>query len=146
MGTNIQHALGRYSRYYDSLRIDTVENLRELVTADVHFRDSFNDIHGVEPMIRVTRAMFDDLGDLRFRILDTLAHDKVGFMRWELSCKPKRLHSSGLWISEGVSRLSFTDQGLVCEHLDYWDSGELYQRIPLLGCFVRALKKRLELR
>ena len=43
-----------------------------------------------------------------------------------------------------MSRVKFTPEGLVTQHHDYWDpTGQLYEKLPLLGRLFRALRIRL---
>ncbi|MFW6322186.1 MAG: hypothetical protein ACOC02_01025, partial [Guyparkeria sp.] len=45
---------------------------------------------------------------------------------------------------EGMSELVLGADGLVVEHVDYWDpAGQLYERVPLLGWLMRRIRHRL---
>ncbi len=52
--------------------------------------------------------------------------------------------NSGVNVIEGVSRIEFSAEGLVTEHIDYWDPVEyIYQKLPVIGSLFRWLKLRL---
>jgi len=45
----------------------------------------------------------------------------------------------------GSSHLRFNSDGLVEYHRDYWDaSEELYEKLPVIGFVLKALKKRAQ--
>jgi len=79
----------------------------------------------------------------RFEILEQAASGSTGFVRWRFRFAPRGRLTAALEI-EGVSRVLFADDGRVVEHVDYWDPVEgLYDRVPLLGGALRAIRKRL---
>jgi len=44
-------------------------------------------------------------------------------------------------VINGGSHLMFSREGLVNYHRDYWDAAEeLYEKIPILGWFLRRIK------
>ena len=44
-----------------------------------------------------------------------------------------------------MSEVIFNEQGMVIEHIDYWDSGEqFYEKIPIIGGLLRIIKNRLK--
>ncbi len=48
------------------------------------------------------------------------------------------------WDVTGVAIVTLAADERVCEHLDYWDAaGGLYEQLPLLGGFMRWLRRRL---
>ena len=43
----------------------------------------------------------------------------------------------------GVSRVVFDQQGLVSEHIDYWDASEqFYMKLPIIGGLLRLIRKQ----
>lgn len=43
-----------------------------------------------------------------------------------------------------MTHLRFDGEGRVAYHQDYWDSGaNLFEKIPVLGSGIRAVKRRL---
>lgn len=45
----------------------------------------------------------------------------------------------------GMSALRLDAQGMIADHVDYWDSAELFACFPLVGSATRWLKRRLAL-
>jgi hypothetical protein len=40
--------------------------------------------------------------------------------------------------------MTINDQGLITDHMDYWDvAAGLYEKLPLLGGLLKMLRKRM---
>ena len=139
-------AAGAYGAYFETLRPDNVERLRDLAAPEIHFEDPFNEVRGVDDVIRLLSRMFEDAAEVSFRMLDQTCEDDRCFLRWEFFCRPRRLSTDRPWRIEGVSMLRFDERGLVTEHIDYWDAArQVYGRLPLIGTLLRAIGRRLKL-
>ncbi len=136
--------LARYAAFYESLSPETLPQLRDLVMPDVRFRDPFNEVTGVEPMLRIFAAMYEDCTDIRFTITGSVQQQDKAFLIWRFYFRPRRLKVSQPWEVEGVTELHFTADGRIAAHLDHWDAGsQFYGRLPLLGPVIRFLRRRL---
>ena len=130
----------RYRRYLENLAGDSLDALDRYVAPDVRFRDPFNDITGRSALRAVFAHMFATVKDLHFEVSTMMEEGQLCLMSWNLT---GRLRGRP-WRVEGMSRISFTDQGLVQEHIDYWDAaGQFYEHLPLLGPVIAALRRRL---
>lgn len=135
-----------YGRYFETLRPDNLERLRDLAAPDIRFVDPFNDLRGVDQVVRLLRRMFEDATEVSFRMLDRACQGERCFLRWEFLCRPRRLSKGRTWRIEGVSMLRIDRQGRVFEHIDYWDAGgQVYGRLPVIGTILRAIGRRLVL-
>lgn len=143
--SDLASRVAAYAAYYEAMTPANVGALRALVTADVHFKDPFNDVRGVEHMERCLASAFKDATDVRFQVLDTALSGRVAYLRWRFWCKPRRLNLQEPWVIDGMSEVRFDEAGLVMEHLDHWDAGaQFYARLPLLGAVIRWVAKRLK--
>ena len=86
--------------------------------------------------------MFDALDAPRFEIVDALGDAGQGFLTWNFSF---RRHAQRATLTiHGASHLRFDTEGRVTLHRDYWDAAhQVYERVPLLGAVLRALRRRL---
>jgi hypothetical protein len=127
---------------FKTLSIGTLPKLQKLCTPDIHFRDPFTDLHGIEPYIQLYARMLASLMDPRFVILDRAISGEVCYVRWTFRFRlPKEARERSI---EGVSELRFAPDGRVAEHIDYWDSGtQVFAHIPVLGALVRFIAKRI---
>ncbi len=129
-----------YIRFYESLSLETVKNVAEVASPDVHFRDPFNDLTGIEAYRRLLSKMFDTVSDIKFVVTHQSVDGDTCFIRWRstatLRGKP--------WVIEGVSELRFAPDGKVREHIDYWDSAaQFYERLPIVGAVLRFIRRRI---
>ena len=139
-------ATARYVAFFEGIVPERLPELRALCAPQVRFRDPFNDVTGVEKLEKLFTKMFEDVEDPRFEIVDTVNSGSIAYLRWKMSYRPKRSWPGpDRWHIEGMTEVHFDSAGRVTQHLDYWDSGEIYQRVPLLGGVIRALKRRLAL-
>lgn len=134
--------LSRYLRLFEDLTPATIGELSSLTTADVVFRDPFNDTRGQEAMQRVFEQMFRDVRDPRFRIIRVLSNDAFCFVNWQFTGRIRGLREPVDFT--GMSEIRLASNGLVSRHIDYWDAAsEIYQKLPLLGWVVKRLKTKL---
>ena len=136
----MQQACDNYRRYLETLRPETLPELLKYVSADVHFQDPFNDVHGIDAMAEIFRHMFELVGPVRFTVYQAQAAGRVGLFSWrfegQLFGKP--------WVFNGTSVITFDEDGMVIVHIDHWDAAQnLYERLPLIGWLFAWLRRRL---
>ena len=113
------------------------------MTADVRFKDPFNDVRGVDAMARVFRHMFENVGDIRFTVAHSVAAGATCLMAWRFE---GRLRGK-TWAFDGASVICFAPDGRVREHIDHWDAArDFYERLPVIGWLLAWLRGRLALR
>ncbi len=141
-----QNGLAAYLDYYRNLTPDTVEKLRALVTPDIHFRDPFNDIVGIEKVLEVFHDMYRNCEEPKSEIISTMRQGREAFLKWRFSFVPKtKALNGGNKVSFiGITEIEISQTGLICSHLDYWDAArEFYELLPGIGFVLRSLRKRL---
>ncbi|MEQ8659412.1 MAG: nuclear transport factor 2 family protein [Gammaproteobacteria bacterium] len=149
----IEAALERYLGLLATLDASRLDALCACFADDVRFRDPFNDVRGRSAARAVFADMLAQLEDLRFavtaRALEAAPRadgTRVALVTWRLDARLPRL-GGRTWRVDGSSAIRFDAAGLVCAHVDYWDAaGSLYERLPVLGGVLRALRRRLAVR
>ena len=136
----MQQACDNYRRYLETLRPETLPELLKYVSADVHFEDPFNDVHGIDAMAEIFRHMFELVGPVSFTVYQAQAAGRVGLFSWrfegQLFGKP--------WVFNGTSVITFDEDGMVIVHIDHWDAAQnFYERLPLIGWLFAWLRRRL---
>lgn len=139
--------LARYLEALAALERDGIKRLEPLLAARVRFCDPFNDCRGRERVLAVFADMLEQLADIDFRVIDRPASAGPGetlLVRWRLAARLRRLGNRP-WCVTGCAALRFDDDGLLLEHVDYWDAAAgLYEQLPLIGPVMRFLRRRLQ--
>lgn len=137
----------RYQQYWETLTADKVDDLRAIAVPEMRFADPFNDARGIDHVIRVIAASFEDTHEMRFHFIDRAPAGQplTYYYRWTCALRPKKVGGDRPWEFVGMSTVSFAEDGRVTEHLDYWDSGSnFYRRLPVLGWVVGKVRQRLQ--
>ena len=134
--------VARVRAFFESISPETVRQIDEVYAADAWFKDPFNEVRGVEPIRRIFQHMFEQVESPRFVVREVVAEGSSAFLTWDFLFRSRRL-GEGEQVIRGASHLRFGADGRVNYHRDYWDvAEELYEKIPLLGGLMRAVKRR----
>jgi hypothetical protein len=132
-----------YVAFYEALTRQTIAELDRYVTAEVRFKDPFNDVTGRDAYARLLHAMFDAVPDIRFSVSHRAVADDACFIRWRSEGTLRALGTQP-WVVEGMSELRFAADGRVREHIDHWDAAaQFYERLPVLGSVLRVIRRRV---
>jgi hypothetical protein len=139
--------------------IDNVETIKELWTKtyntegrpdwshilpyyheSIYFRDSIQEIRGIEEFRAMTERLTKRSKDLKMDIIRTIMQDRNVFIEWEMTISYKKYPSSILY---GASRLTLNGEGKISEQRDYYDLwGDIFDNIPRFGKAYRRFMKR----
>ena len=134
--------VARIVDWFEQLAPADLERLGELYAADARFKDPFNDVQGVAAIQRVFAHMFTALREPRFKVHEVIVQGDRCFLIWDFLFRFKRFGSAPQTV-RGGSHLVLDAQGRIALHRDYWDvAEELYEKLPVLGAFMRWLKRR----
>ena len=87
--------------------------------------------------------MFESLHEPRFVVTERVVDGAQCFLVWEFRFRFKRFDTATEQVVRGGSHLRLAADGRVSDHRDYWDAAEeLYEKLPVLGGFMRWLKRR----
>ena len=137
-------ATRRLVDFYENLAAADVARLGDLYAPEAYFRDPFNEVRGVEAIQRIFGAMFEQLADCRFRIVDTVVDERGATAHLGLHVPHPPLPAAGRAVHPRREPPALRRDGLVVHHRDYWDAAdELYAKLPLIGPVMRFLKRRL---
>lgn len=136
-----QQALARLVRFYETLALETVGEVRSVYAPDAFFKDPFNEVRGHAAIIRIFEHMFVQVEQPRFVVQQRMLQGQQAFLTWEFCFRMRS--AAGEQTIRGATHIEFDTQGRVAMHRDYWDAAEeLYEKIPLLGALMRWLKRR----
>ncbi|MGK0272886.1 MAG: steroid delta-isomerase [Cocleimonas sp.] len=129
-----------YIHFFTHLTLDDLDKIDDIFTADARFKDPFNDVTGHEPIKTVFRHMYASTSDPKFVVNRHAINNAVLFLEWKFTFNK----SNKNWNIDGSSVVSFNDDDLVEEHLDYWDPAEeIYSKIGFIKPIMNFLKSRL---
>lgn len=134
-----QAILENYSALLGQLTKDKLGQLADFCSEDVLFKDPFNEHKGKQAYLAVLGDMFERLDNVQFQVYEVDVTEKGGYLRWHFAAKSA---ATGLIKVEGVSWIAIDQDGLICEHIDYWDGSEAMTGIPLLGGLISWIKRR----
>ena len=107
---------------------------------DIYFRDSIQEIHGLEEFTAMTERLAKRSKDLKMSIVRTAMHKNIIFVEWEMTIAYKKRPSSVLY---GSSRLTINEEGKISEQRDYYDLwGDIFDNIPRFNKAYRRFMKR----
>jgi steroid Delta-isomerase len=140
--------LQRLSDFYTQITPESVSHLRELYAPDAYFKDPFNEVRGIDSIVKIFSHMFVQIAQPRFEVLSCIQgqgdHADEAFLVWLFYWK-KNTQGNEAPPIRGSSHVKFDSLGRVTYHRDYWDAAEeLYETIPLLGSVLRLIKKKLK--
>ncbi len=105
----------------------------------IYFRDSIQEIRGIEEFKAMTERLTKRSKDLKMNIVRALKQDNNIFIEWEMTIRFKKNPSSVLY---GSSRLTLNEEGKIVEQRDYYDLwGDIFDNIPRFGNAYRKFMK-----
>jgi limonene-1,2-epoxide hydrolase len=107
---------------------------------DIYFRDTIQEIRGIEEFTAMTERLTKRSKDLKMNIVKAVMAENMIFIEWEMTIKFKKNPSSVLY---GTSRLTLNDEGKIIEQRDYYDLwGDIFDNIPRFGKAYRKFMKK----
>ena len=140
MDNDLDATLIRYSRFFDQLTDETVEEFRKFASPNVHYRDPLIDAKGVDAPLAYLHKLFTDFADLQFETKDCARHGRQAFLHWRMTFRIRK-NPKKVWELDGVSKIVFDDAGKIEDQIDYWDACPLLESFPILGKVVTLIKK-----
>ena len=127
--------------FFESLTAQSVADVGGVYARDARFKDPFNAVQGLDAIGAIFRHMYSQVDAPCFVVRSRMMAGDEAFLTWDFLFRMKR--SSDEQCIHGATHLRFDAHGLVAEHRDYWDAAEeLYEKLPILGGFMRWLKRR----
>jgi len=107
---------------------------------DIYFRDTIQEIRGIEEFTEMTERLTKRSKDLKMNIVRAVMEENIIFLEWEMTIKFKRNPSSVMF---GTSRLTLNSEGKIIEQRDYYDLwGDIFDNIPRFGKAYRKFMKK----
>ena len=106
----------------------------------IYFRDSIQEIHGIEKFREMTERLTKRSKDLSMHIVRAIMVDRDIFIEWEMTITFKKNPNSTMY---GTSRVTLNEAGKIIEQRDYYDLwGDIFDNIPRFGKAYRRFMFR----
>ncbi len=138
--TQLDETISRYQAFFEKLTDEKVDGYRALATPNVRYRDPTMDSKGIDAVIASMHKWFRDMDEIQFEMKAHAVDGLVMFQHWSMRFRIRRLPRR-LWELEGVSRITFDENGKAADHVDYWDASPLFEGVPVLGKAVTLIRK-----
>ena len=138
---NHEESLQQLIRFFEKIETGSVGQLAQVYSADVFFKDPFNEVRGLPDVVQIFSHMFEQVDNPRFVVTNHVLQGDQAFLTWDFLFRMKRFSTAEQCI-RGATHLRFGPDGKANFHRDYWDAAEeLYEKLPLLGSLMRGLKR-----
>ena len=133
----------RIAAFFENFSREHLARLHEAYTPDARFKDPFHQVRGVAAIEQIYRRMFDTLDEPVFVVTRRMSQGGECWLSWDLEFRFHSMRRHQVQVIHGASHLRLAEDGRIAAHRDYWDAAEeLYEKFPVLGPFMRWLKRR----
>ncbi|KAG1657149.1 Glutathione peroxidase [Nymphon striatum] len=127
-------------QFFTELTADSLFKIEDIFSANAHFKDPFNDVHGIEAIKTIFSHMFATTEQPTFSINQHATNEETLFIQWQFSFH----RNNTKWFIDGTSMVTFNEDNKVKEHIDYWDPAEqIYSKVGILKPLMNIMKSRL---
>ena len=130
-----------FMRFFADLTAENLFQIDKIFAPNAHFKDPFNDVHGIDAIKTVFTHMFATTKSPKFRINHFASNQDKLFIQWQFTFGKNKT----LWAIDGSSMVTFNNNDQVQEHIDYWDpADQIYSKVGLLKPLMNFLRSRLK--
>ena len=133
-------------QFKDFYRVFSSEKIRGDVRAlyreDAYFRDGFREVMGIDAIEKYFVSSTEAFLECTFDIQDVAVHEGNYYFRWVMTLVLKRSKDERVQVV-GMSHVRFDERGKIIFHQDYWDTGIIYEKIPILGPIITWIRQRI---
>jgi hypothetical protein len=134
--------LARFKDVFQALRHDTLPLLDEIYAEEIVFEDPLHRVEGLASLKAYFSRMYEGVDSIGFAFGDTFEAPGQAMFTWTMRMSHRRLKRGEVLQLPGASHIRCGAR--VHYHRDYFDAGALlYERLPVLGGFVRAVRARV---
>lgn len=136
-------AIERFITLYTTYTEDNIKkHVRDLYAHNAYYRDSLTDMQGIDNIEAYLIEGTHMMHEVVFNLQDVAVHDGNYYFRWITRFSQKRQKDEVTHLP-GMSHVRFNKEGRIVFHQDFWDAGVIYEKLPVVGLFIRWMKKRI---
>jgi hypothetical protein len=139
-GLNAESIKELWSKTYNTEGKPDWSHILPYYDEEIYFRDSIQELHGMEDFKAMTERLTDRSNDLTMNVVRTAQENNDIFIEWEMTIKFKKNPTSVLY---GSSRVTLNEKGKIIAQRDYYDLwGDIFDNIPRFGKAYRRFMRR----
>lgn len=133
----------RFQALYLALRADTLHLLDGVYADTVIFEDPLHRVEGLAELKHYFQRMYAGVESISFEYGEVFPSAGQAMLTWTMHMTHRRLQGGEPLTLPGATHIRFA-RDKVLYHRDYFDAGALlYERLPVLGSVVRAVRRRV---
>ncbi len=137
---DLQQFVTLWSKTYDTEGKPDWSHILPYYDEQIYFRDSVQEIQGLEAFKRMTERLAARSSELEMRIVSAVMENRTIFMEWEMTLLFRKTRRSVVY---GASRLTLNAQGKIISQRDYYDLwGDIFDNVPGFGKLYRKFMAR----
>jgi hypothetical protein len=136
-----KEAIERYLSFYRNYTVDNIkQHMRDVYAPNVYYRDGFKDLQGRDDLEAYLISALPDMHVHSLDLQDMAVHNGEYYLLWttRFSLRNKK----DIINLTGMTHLRFDKDGRVIFEQGFWDTGVIYERLPIVGPINRWFKKR----
>jgi hypothetical protein len=139
-----KEALKRFDRFYREYSVASITSgVRTVYAQDAWFGDPFQIVQGIDEIEHYFVVMAEPVVECSFAVDSTRRCGSDYFIRWTMRLVSKAAPKERIE-TIGISHVRFNREGMVIFQQDYWDTGAMFERLPVVGFWTRFAKKQIE--
>jgi hypothetical protein len=139
-GLNAESVKELWTKTYNTRGKPDWSHILPYYDENIYFRDTVQELRGLEEFVAMTRRLTDRSKDLSMNIVRVVQQNRDIFIEWEMTIKFKKNPSSVIY---GSSRVTLNEEGKIIEQRDYYDLwGDIFDNIPRFGKVYRRFMKK----
>lgn len=136
-------AIERFKEFYKIFSADIIrKSINDVYATNAYFRDGFREVQGVENLEKYFLSSTETFHECTFDIQDVASHEGNYYYRWVMNLVLKRNKEDKLQ-AVGMSHVRYDKNGKILFHQDYWDTGVIFEKIPVLGPVITWIRNRI---
>jgi limonene-1,2-epoxide hydrolase len=136
-------AIEKFYDFYKVFSGDVIRKaIKDVYAENAYFRDGFREVQGIENLEKYFLSSTETFHECTFDIQDVASHEGNYYYRWVMNLFLKRNKDEKLQ-AVGMSHVRYDKNGKIIFQQDYWDTGVIFEKIPVLGPIITWIRNRI---
>ncbi len=111
---------------------------------DAYFNDTLKELYGRKTIADYMEKSLDATTGVSVEIKDISYGDSDFYYRWTMKIFFKTLNKGNPAVSDGMSQIRYTEDGLISLHRDFWDAASgIFEYLPVFRSAIPWVKGKL---